>query len=77
MYMLYKPLYEYNKAGSSLLLPSLLCASHLLLGPSAPSTPPPFLQGVPPVCALAGPHLIPMYNLRKWQKLKIIGYMKR
>ena len=57
--MLYKPLYEYYKAGSSLLFPALTytlvidCRSL-----STPITQPRFLQGAPPVCVRGGPHLI-------------------
>ena len=57
--MLYKPLYEYNKIGTSLLLPALAYpTSHRLAGAYLlPSLQPQFLEGAPPVCVLAGPHL--------------------
>ena len=50
--MLHKPLHEYNKAGSSLLLPAL--APTLVIDCRSLAIPilqPQFLQAVPPVCA--------------------------
>ena len=59
IYMLHRPLYEYNNAESSLLLPAVApilvvdCRS-LSIPIKSPSVPP---WGRHPVCARAGPHL--------------------
>ena len=60
--MLNKPLYEYNKAGSSLLLPAPASSSSTPVidcrSLSTPITTTPVHMGAPPACVRAGPRLI-------------------